>query len=169
MQRSILYSKTQVVTHHDQRFSCSHNLLLMLVQTQQQYLNTLTQRIITYLHAVVNQFKFRNQMQCSHSKSGTQCLFSPIASSCTGPLGCMALLCGPIRRSANFSFLRRVHPLHLGHNVMEQKAKCVPSGIHQVCLENLRLQFLRSFQHFLKLKFSSSNTTSKTVLHKTQS
>ncbi|KAG5585667.1 hypothetical protein H5410_046101 [Solanum commersonii] len=82
----------------------------------------------------------------------------------------MALLCGPIRRSANFSFLRRVHPLPLGHNVMEQKAKCVPSGIHQVYLENLRLQFLRSFQPFCSfLRFRSSNRMSKIVLHRTQS
>ncbi|KAG5585668.1 hypothetical protein H5410_046102, partial [Solanum commersonii] len=86
MQRSILYSKIQVVTHHYQKFSCSQDLLLMLVQTQQQYSNALTQRMIPYLHTVVNQFKIRNQMQRSHSKKGSQCLFSPIGLSkdCNG-------------------------------------------------------------------------------------
>uniref|UniRef100_A0A0V0GL24 Putative ovule protein n=1 Tax=Solanum chacoense TaxID=4108 RepID=A0A0V0GL24_SOLCH len=34
--------------------------------------------MILYSHTEVNQFKIRNQMQCSHSKRGTQCMFSPI-------------------------------------------------------------------------------------------
>ncbi|KAG5594569.1 hypothetical protein H5410_035801 [Solanum commersonii] len=34
--------------------------------------------MILYSHTEVNQFKIRNQMQHSHSKRGTQCMFSPI-------------------------------------------------------------------------------------------
>ncbi|KAG5620377.1 hypothetical protein H5410_005595, partial [Solanum commersonii] len=50
----------------------------MQVQAQQQYLNGLTQRMIPYSRTGVNQFKIRNQMQRSHSKRVTQCMFSPI-------------------------------------------------------------------------------------------
>ncbi|KAG5610268.1 hypothetical protein H5410_021549, partial [Solanum commersonii] len=46
MQRSIVYSKIQVVTHHYQRFSCSQYFLLMQVQAQPQYRNALTQRMV---------------------------------------------------------------------------------------------------------------------------
>ncbi|KAG5571448.1 hypothetical protein H5410_061214 [Solanum commersonii] len=34
--------------------------------------------MIPYSHTKINQFKIRNQMQRSHSKRGTQCMFSPI-------------------------------------------------------------------------------------------
>ncbi|KAG5629728.1 hypothetical protein H5410_001445, partial [Solanum commersonii] len=34
--------------------------------------------MIPYSHTEVNQFKIKNQMQHSHLKRGTQCLFSPI-------------------------------------------------------------------------------------------
>ncbi len=78
MQGSIVHSKIQVVTHHYQRFSSSQYLLQMQVQAQQRYSNALTQRMIPYSHKEVNQFKIRNQMQRSHSKRGTQCMFSPI-------------------------------------------------------------------------------------------
>ncbi|KAG5595705.1 hypothetical protein H5410_036937 [Solanum commersonii] len=36
MQRSIVYSKIQVVTYHYQRFSCSQYLQLVQVQAQQK-------------------------------------------------------------------------------------------------------------------------------------
>ena len=78
MQGSIVYSKIQVVTHHYQRFSSSQYFLLMQVQAQQNYLNALTQTMIPYLHIEVKQFKIRNQILRSHSKRGTQCMFSPI-------------------------------------------------------------------------------------------
>ncbi|KAG5585136.1 hypothetical protein H5410_045570 [Solanum commersonii] len=38
MQRSIVYSKIQVVTHHYQRFSCSQYFLLVQVQVEQKRL-----------------------------------------------------------------------------------------------------------------------------------
>ncbi|KAG5632373.1 hypothetical protein H5410_004090 [Solanum commersonii] len=78
MQKSIVYSKIQVVTHHYQRFSCSQYLLLMQVQAQPQYQNALTQIMIPYSHTQVNQFKIRNQMQHSHSERGTQCILLKI-------------------------------------------------------------------------------------------
>ncbi|KAG5576979.1 hypothetical protein H5410_057113 [Solanum commersonii] len=34
--------------------------------------------MILYSHTVVNQLKIKNQMQRSHSKRGTQCMFLPI-------------------------------------------------------------------------------------------
>ncbi|KAG5571375.1 hypothetical protein H5410_061141, partial [Solanum commersonii] len=34
--------------------------------------------MIPYSHTKVNQLKIRNQMLCSHSKRGIQCMFSPI-------------------------------------------------------------------------------------------
>ncbi|KAG5615168.1 hypothetical protein H5410_014992 [Solanum commersonii] len=34
--------------------------------------------MIPYSHTKLNQFKIRNQMQRSHLKRGTQCIFSPI-------------------------------------------------------------------------------------------
>ncbi|KAG5599816.1 hypothetical protein H5410_031186, partial [Solanum commersonii] len=53
MQGSIVYSKTQVVTHHYQRFSSSQHLLQMQVQAQLRYSNALTQRMISYSHTMV--------------------------------------------------------------------------------------------------------------------
>ncbi|KAG5581769.1 hypothetical protein H5410_052396 [Solanum commersonii] len=50
MQRSIVHSKIQVVTHHYQRISCSQYLLKMQVQAQQKCSNALTQRKIPYSH-----------------------------------------------------------------------------------------------------------------------
>ncbi|KAG5631842.1 hypothetical protein H5410_003559, partial [Solanum commersonii] len=78
MQGSIVYSKIQIVTHHHQRFSCSQYLLLVQVQAQQKYLIALAQRMIPYSHTDMSQVKIRNQIQRSHSKKGTQCMFSPI-------------------------------------------------------------------------------------------
>ncbi|KAG5590888.1 hypothetical protein H5410_041402 [Solanum commersonii] len=46
MQRSIVYSKIQVVTHHYQRFSISQYSLQIQVQAQQWYSNALTQIMI---------------------------------------------------------------------------------------------------------------------------
>ncbi|KAG5615190.1 hypothetical protein H5410_015014 [Solanum commersonii] len=53
MQGSIVHSKTQVVTHHYQRFSSSQYLLQMQVQAQQRYSNVLTERMIPYSHTMV--------------------------------------------------------------------------------------------------------------------
>ncbi|KAG5590342.1 hypothetical protein H5410_040856 [Solanum commersonii] len=70
MQGSIVYLKTQVVTHHDQRFSSSLYLLQMQVRAQQRYSNPLTQRMIQHSHSMVcpyfpinnysNSFKIKN-------------------------------------------------------------------------------------------------------------
>ncbi|KAG5584837.1 hypothetical protein H5410_045271 [Solanum commersonii] len=57
MQGSIIYLKTQVVTHHYQRFSRSQYLLQMQVQAQLRYSNALTQRMILYSHTMVQLFK----------------------------------------------------------------------------------------------------------------
>ncbi|KAG5599285.1 hypothetical protein H5410_030655, partial [Solanum commersonii] len=74
MQRSIVYSKIKIGTHHHQRFSCSQYLLLVQVQAQQKYLYALAQRMIPYSHTYMSQFKIRNQIQCSHLKRGAQCI-----------------------------------------------------------------------------------------------
>ncbi|KAG5631020.1 hypothetical protein H5410_002737, partial [Solanum commersonii] len=59
MQGSILYSKIQTVTHHDQIFLCFQYLLLVQAQAQQEVSKC-------------------PHIQHSHSKRGTQCMFSPI-------------------------------------------------------------------------------------------
>ncbi|KAG5609634.1 hypothetical protein H5410_020915 [Solanum commersonii] len=53
MQGSIVYSKTQVVTNHYQRFSGSQYWLQMQVQAQQKCSNALTQRMILFSHTMV--------------------------------------------------------------------------------------------------------------------
>ncbi|KAG5620855.1 hypothetical protein H5410_006073 [Solanum commersonii] len=50
IQRSIVHSKIQVVTHHYRRISCSQYLLQVQVQAQPKCSNALTQRMIPYSH-----------------------------------------------------------------------------------------------------------------------
>ncbi|KAG5576856.1 hypothetical protein H5410_056990, partial [Solanum commersonii] len=57
MQRSIVHSKVQFVTHHYQRVSCSQYLLQMQVQVQPKCLNALTQRTIPNSHIMVQSFR----------------------------------------------------------------------------------------------------------------
>ncbi|KAG5576538.1 hypothetical protein H5410_056672 [Solanum commersonii] len=78
MQGSTVYLKIQIMTQHHQRISCSQYVLLVQVHAQQKYLNDLAQGMISYSHTDISQFKVRNQIQCSHLKRGTQCIFSPI-------------------------------------------------------------------------------------------
>ncbi|KAG5599016.1 hypothetical protein H5410_030386 [Solanum commersonii] len=57
MQRSIVYSRTQVVTHHYQRISSLQYLLQMQVQAQLKCSSSLTQRMIPFSYTMVQQFK----------------------------------------------------------------------------------------------------------------
>ncbi|KAG5619516.1 hypothetical protein H5410_004734 [Solanum commersonii] len=61
-------------------------------------------------HIEVNQFKIQNQMQRSHSKRGTQCMFSPIdqkglSKACNGDK-CKCMI-------ANHNEMQRVHILFM--------------------------------------------------------
>ncbi|KAG5599074.1 hypothetical protein H5410_030444 [Solanum commersonii] len=78
MQGSIVHSKIQVVTHHYQRFSSSQYLLQMQVQAQQRYSNSLTTKMITYSHTILQQFIApKSHTTLTLTKTNT-CMASPI-------------------------------------------------------------------------------------------
>ncbi|WMV24716.1 hypothetical protein MTR67_018101, partial [Solanum verrucosum] len=83
----------------------------------------------------------------------------PSTSSCSVSLGNIVLLHETIRRCTDCSFHRLFDPAPLGIRVLEQRAKCVPSANHQVCLAMLRFQLLRSFCSFLRLSAHASTKT----------
>lgn len=65
MQRSIVYSITQVVTHHYKRFSSSKYMYQMQVQAQQKCFTRLIQKNrISY--TMVNEFMFLSKLQHIH-------------------------------------------------------------------------------------------------------
>uniref|UniRef100_M1DD12 Zinc knuckle family protein n=1 Tax=Solanum tuberosum TaxID=4113 RepID=M1DD12_SOLTU len=87
------------------------------------------------------------------------------ASSRSGPLGGIVLLCKTIRRRANCSFHRLFYPLPSGLRILEQRAESVLSANRQRFLAMLMLQLLRSFQplcSFLRLSVHASTKTSNT-------
>ncbi|KAG5572108.1 hypothetical protein H5410_061874 [Solanum commersonii] len=55
----------------------------------------------------------------------------PSASSCSGPLGGIVLLCGTIWQSADCSFHRLFDPLPSGLHILEQRAESVLSANRQ--------------------------------------